>query len=55
MTRSVQIDDQVSELLRRLKLGEHITNHFLVAKRQEWEEYISQVSPWELDSYLAKY
>ena len=36
-------------------LGEHITNHFLAAKRQEWEEYISQVSPWELENYLAKY
>src|SRR5436305_7076882 len=36
-------------------LGEHIANHFLAAKRQEWQEYITQVSPWELDSYLAKY
>ena len=36
-------------------LGEHITNHFLAAKRLEWEEYITQVSPWELDNYLAKY
>ena len=36
-------------------LGEHITNHFLAAKRLEWQEYISQVSPWELENYLAKY
>ena len=36
-------------------LGEHITAHFLAAKRQEWEEYITQVSQWELDNYLAKY
>ncbi len=36
-------------------LGEHITNNFLTAKRQEWEEYITQVSQWELDNYLAKY
>jgi len=36
-------------------LGEHISNHFLAAKRQEWQDYITQVSPWELDSYLAKY
>jgi len=36
-------------------LGEHIANHFLAAKRQEWQEYITQVSPWELDNYLAKY
>jgi glutamine synthetase len=36
-------------------LGEHITKHFLEAKRQEWRDYISQVSQWELDAYLAKY
>ena len=36
-------------------LGEHITTNFLAAKRIEWEEYITQVSQWELDNYLAKY
>ncbi|GAC1650820.1 MAG: type I glutamate--ammonia ligase [Gemmatimonadaceae bacterium] len=36
-------------------LGEHITRQFLEAKRQEWGEYITQVSQWELDQYLAKY
>ena len=36
-------------------LGEHITTNFLEAKRQEWREYISQVSAWELESYLLKY
>ncbi|MEX2182535.1 MAG: type I glutamate--ammonia ligase [Gemmatimonadaceae bacterium] len=36
-------------------LGAHITEHFLAAKRAEWREYISQVSSWELDRYLAKY
>ena len=36
-------------------LGGHITQHFLAAKREEWREYISQVSQWELDNYLAKY
>ena len=36
-------------------LGEHITTHFIEAKRQEWRDYITQVSAWELESYLAKY
>ena len=36
-------------------LGEHISRHFLAAKRQEWREYITQVSAWELENYLAKY
>ena len=36
-------------------LGEHITRHFLEAKRQEWQDYITQVTKWELEQYLAKY
>ena len=36
-------------------LGEHITRHFLEAKRQEWREYITQVTQWELENYLVKY
>ena len=43
-------DDVITDVL-----GEHITNHFLAAKRQEWQDYITQVSPWELENYLAKY
>jgi glutamine synthetase len=36
-------------------LGQHITSHFLAAKRQEWMECMTQVSAWELENYLAKY
>ena len=36
-------------------LGKHIADHFLTAKRQEWREYITRVTPWELDAYLLKY
>ena len=36
-------------------LGQHITQHFLAAKRQEWRDYITQVSQWELSAYLDKY
>jgi glutamine synthetase len=36
-------------------LGDHIAKHFLHAKRQEWNEYITQVSRWELERYLVKY
>jgi glutamine synthetase len=43
-------DDVITEAL-----GEHITTQFLTAKRQEWDDYITQVSQWELDNYLAKY
>jgi glutamine synthetase len=36
-------------------LGEHIAQHFLAAKREEWREYITQVTEWELREYLVKY
>jgi glutamine synthetase len=36
-------------------LGAHLAGHFLSAKREEWRDYISQVSSWELERYLAKY
>ena len=64
--RRLRIDDlphNLSEACAELEkddvitaaLGEHVTNHFLAAKREEWREYITQVSAWELESYLAKY
>lgn len=39
----------------RTALGEHVTESFLAAKRQEWREYITQVTSWELEKYLARY
>jgi glutamine synthetase len=36
-------------------LGTHIAQHLLSAKRQEWRDYITQVTQWELDEYLEKY
>jgi glutamine synthetase len=43
-----------SELVRDA-LGDHVLRHFLAAKREEWTQYIGQVSQWELDEYLQKY
>ena len=36
-------------------LGEHITQHLLAAKREEWRDYNAQVTRWELDRYLGRY
>jgi glutamine synthetase len=36
-------------------LGARISDHIIQAKRSEWQEYIGQVHPWELDRYLASY
>src|SRR5881296_3718603 len=40
-----------SELVLRT-LGEHMFNRYVEIKRQEWEDYRVQVTPWELDRYL---
>ena len=34
-------------------LGEHIHSFFLRKKREEWEEYSSTITEWELKKYLA--
>ncbi|MBO7702566.1 MAG: type I glutamate--ammonia ligase [Eggerthellaceae bacterium] len=41
-----------SDLMREV-LGEHIHSYLVQTKRAEWMEYLSHVSPWELDRYLA--
>jgi glutamine synthetase len=45
---------QKSELMRET-LGDHIFDHFLAAKRAEWDGYIRHVSPWEVERYLSAY
>ncbi|AEH37582.1 type I glutamate--ammonia ligase [Halopiger xanaduensis] len=36
-------------------LGEHVAPKFVEAKSQEFEEYLVDVSQWEIDRYLEKY
>jgi glutamine synthetase len=43
-------DDVVKEAL-----GEHLTERFLEAKRNEVLQYNLQVSQWEIDTYLGRY
>lgn len=35
-------------------LGESVINTYIEVKEKEWEDYISQVSAWEIDKYLHK-
>jgi glutamine synthetase len=48
-------DELEKDKVIRGALGEHIVQNFLEAKREEWREYITQVSVWELEEYLGKY
>lgn len=52
---SEALDEFEKDALVKETLGEHIFNHFLDAKREEWDEYIRHVSPWEMDRYLGVY
>ena len=36
-------------------LGDHVFSHYLEAKKEEWAEYSSQITNWELDRYLEAY
>jgi glutamine synthetase len=39
----------------RETLGDHVFDNFLSAKKQEWGDYISQVTNWEVERYLTSY
>jgi glutamine synthetase len=36
-------------------LGPHVTEKFVQAKRQEFDEYRASVSEWEIDRYLETF
>jgi len=40
-----------SELVKRT-LGDHIYTNFLHVKHQEWDDYRTKVTKWEIDKYL---
>ena len=52
---SEALDALEKDDLMRATLGEHIFQHFIEAKREEWGDYIRQVSPWERNRYLKVY
>jgi glutamine synthetase len=49
------LDELEKDAVIKETLGEHIFQHFLEAKREEWDSYIRHVSPWEMDRYLRVY
>jgi glutamine synthetase len=49
------LDEMEKSDLMRDTLGEHIFDHFVAAKRSEWDTYLRHVSPWEVERYLGTY
>jgi glutamine synthetase len=52
---SEALDNLEKDRTLRDALGEHVYEHFLEAKRQEWADYISVVHPWERERYLEEF
>ncbi len=52
---SEALDNLEKDRTLRDALGEHVYEHFLEAKRQEWADYISVVHPWERERYLREF
>ncbi len=52
---SEALDELEKDDLVRETLGDHLFEHFLAAKREEWHDYIRHVSPWEVERYLGVY
>ncbi|MDI6884527.1 MAG: glutamine synthetase, partial [Hadesarchaea archaeon] len=46
------LDCMKKSSLVREALGDHLFSHFLYIKRQEWDEYKTQVSDWEIQRLL---
>ena len=36
-------------------LGNELSKRYMEIKREEWQQYTSQISQWEIDQYLDKY
>jgi glutamine synthetase len=47
------IDELAGSDLVRRALGDHIFDSYVKLKRQEWDEYRVQLTPWELKKYLS--
>ena len=49
------LDELERDEVIRDALGDHIFEHYLDAKRAEWDEYRTQVSDWEVERYLDEF
>jgi glutamine synthetase len=47
------LDELATSELARRALGQHIFDAYIETKRKEWDEYRVQLTPWEMEKYLA--
>src|ERR671932_238908 len=49
------LDEFANDDVIQTALGAHVCEWFLEAKRAEWNEYRTRVTPWEIERYLMTY
>jgi glutamine synthetase len=47
------IEEMENSALVRRALGDHVFENYIALKKEEWEDYRVQVTPWEFERYLA--
>ncbi len=47
------IDELAGSELAKKALGRHVFQRYVELKRKEWDDYRVQLTPWELEKYLA--
>ncbi|UCE17659.1 MAG: glutamine synthetase [Gemmatimonadota bacterium] len=46
------VDELEGDAVLKKALGKHLTEQFVGAKRREWRDFSTQVTPWEVEQYL---
>ena len=49
------VSEMEKDPFMREVLGDHVYEKYIAAKKQEWQDYRSQVTDWELNRYLNQY
>ena len=49
------IEEFAEDAFLKEVLGKHIHGKYLAAKKEEWNEFRSQVTDWEIGQYLYKF
>lgn len=55
LTLERAVEDMEASDFAKEVLGDHIYTKYLAAKKTEWKNYTSRVTPWEIDSYFGSY
>jgi glutamine synthetase len=52
--REAVTEMEKSKFVREV-LGDHVYGKYIEAKNEEWDDYITRISGWEIDEYLTRY